>query len=65
MAKKEYSVELVKMLERLKADKVGSMEDYKELSQEERAIYLEGLDKLTKRLREKFHNLIDYDENSN
>ena len=45
MPKKEYSAELIRMLACLKADKVGTLKDYKKLSEEEIAIYLEELDK--------------------
>ena len=65
MPKKEYSAELTRMLARLKSDKVGTMKDYKKLSQEERTIYLEGLDKLTKRLGGIFHNMIKFDKDGN
>ena len=45
MPKKEYSAELTKMLESLKSDQVGTLKNYKELSEKEIVIYLEKLDK--------------------
>ena len=60
MAKKEYSVELTKLLEILKTNNPTQLEDrqFKELNQEERAIYMAARKKKTKADRKKLFKLI-------
>ena len=59
---KEYSVELTLMLNRIKADKPTTIKALKELSQDERSIYLEELNTLSKRLQKQLQKLINKED---
>ena len=56
---KEYSATLIKMLEQVKNDKLGINKDLKELGENERIIYIEAMQEIYKRLREKLDILTD------
>ena len=60
MPKKEYSVELLKLLEILKTNNPTQLQHrkFKELNQEEREIYMDALKKKTKADRKKLFKLI-------
>ena len=60
MPKKEYSVELTKLLEILRTNNPTQLEDrqFKELNQEERAIYMVARKKKTKADRNKLFKLM-------
>ena len=59
-AKKEYSVELTKLLEILKTNNPTQLQHrkFKELNQEEREIYMDALKKKSKADRKKLFKLI-------
>ena len=62
MAKKEYSVELTKMLHQLKTNKgapLASLRRFKRLDLEERMIYVTASDKLRIKNEKLFKELID------
>ena len=60
MPKKEYSVELTKLLEILKTNNPTQLQHkrFKELNQEERVIYMAALKKKSKEDRKKLFKLI-------
>ena len=60
MPKKEYSVELTKLLEILKTNNPTQLQHkkFKELNQEERVIYMAALKKKSKEDRKKLFNLM-------
>ena len=60
MPKKEYSVELTKLLEILRTNNPTQLEDrkFKELNQEERGIYADALKKKSNADRKKLFKLI-------
>ena len=60
MPKKEYSVELTKLLEILKTNNPTQLQNkrFKELNQEEREIYTDALKKKSKADRKKLFKLI-------
>ena len=60
MPKKEYSVELLKLLEILKTNNPTQLQNkrFKELKQEEREIYTDALKKKSKADRKKLFKLI-------
>ena len=60
MPKKEYSVELTKLLEILKTNNPTQLQDrkFKELDQEEREIYMDARKKKVKADRNKLHRLM-------
>ena len=60
MPKKEYSVELLKLLEILKTNNPTQLQHrkFKELNQEEREIYTDALKKKSKADRKKLFKLI-------
>ena len=60
MPKKEYSVELTKLLEILKTNNPTQLQHkrFKELNQEEREIYMDALKKKSKEDRKKRFNLM-------
>ena len=60
MPKKEYSVELLKLLENLKTNNPTQLQHrkFKELNQEEREIYTDALKKKSKADRKKLFKLI-------
>ena len=61
MPKKEYSVELTKLLEILKTNNPTQLQNrkFKELNQEERQIYMKALKKKTKADRKLLFRLIN------
>ena len=60
MPKKEYSVELLKLLEILKTNNPTQLQHrkFKELNQEEREIYMDALKKKSKADRKKLFKLM-------
>ena len=60
MPKKEYSAELTKLLENLRTNNPTQLQDrkFKELNQEERAIYMTARKKKTKAARKKLFKLM-------
>ena len=60
MPKKEYSVELTKLLEILKTNNPTQLQNkrFKELNQEEREIYMDALKKKSKEDRKKLFKLM-------
>ena len=60
MPKKEYSVELTKLLEILRTNNPTQLEDrkFKELNQEERKIYMTARKKKVKADRNRLHRLM-------
>ena len=58
MPKKEYSIELTRMLEDLKTKRPSSKK-LKDLNAEERVIYMNAVQKMSKAYREKLFKLVN------